>query len=668
MPRLRILAWLALGAPAVPLLAAERLEIGFSQHLGLADLRLTGTRATRQVDFQWPLDWRAQPGAELRLRFEHSPALDGERSFLAISVNHGVLRSLRLEARNAAATEVLVPLPPELLREENQLVISVEQFSTGGAVEDAWTLVRSESSLAIPFERRRVPPSLTDLPEPLLRRHSYEPRRLTVVLPSGPSAATLEATALSLAILAARVSPAPVRLAFARSLSEAQTPALVIGTPREQPALGELGDLGEEAAQAGASTGIVALLPQAGPNAQPILVVTGREAAAVPKAALGLFGPRRKGSRVLLVPEAPVWRTAARREWRRFIPPANGFFVYEAGDPRPELAVTADLPARVRLEAPPDARFLPYGHRATLVFETLPGLASDPKAELEVYWNDVLLRQVSMEQEARSRTFTLSAPVPASALKPDNVLTVAWNGRSGATGPFVALRGESALFLPRDYVAELPDLALLGSAFYPFSLRADLSETVIGVPRTEEAVPALCELAVLLGRLLPSEQFRFRVVALVDAASSRGRDVILLEAGDEPGSLPLPDLKQLPRGESLARLPFVQELLSPRGDGRYLLRLRAPTPALLRVAARSLGEPGVLDRLAGDTVFLAAEGPLGFRLGTRRTLAEISYLTRLQAWLRAHWLALPLVLAAISGLLFMGLRLVLGHYRAARRA
>ena len=668
MPWLRILAWLALGAPAVPLPAAERLEIRFSEHLGIGDIRLTGTRATRQVEFQWPLDWRAQPGAELRLRFEHSPALDGERSFLAVSLNHGVLRSLRLEARNATASEVLVPLPKELFREENQLVISVEQFSTGGAVKDAWTLVRSESSLAIPFERRPVPPSLTDLPEPLLRRRSYEPRRLAVLLPSGPSLATLEATALSLASLAARVSPAPVKLAFARSLSEIQTPALVVGTPREQPALRELGDLGEEAAKAGATTGVVALLPQAGANAQPVLVVTGREAAAVPKAALGLFGPRRQGSRVLLVPEAPVRRTAARREWRRFIPPANGFSIYEAGDPRPELAVTADLPARVRLEAPPDARFLPYGHRATLVFETLPGLASDPKAGLEVYWNDVLLRQVSMEQEARSRTFTLSAPVPASALKPDNVLTVAWNGRSGATGPFVALRGQSALFLPREYVAELPDLALLRSGFYPFSLRADLSETVVGVPRSEEAFPALCELAVLLGRLLPSEQFHFHIAALAEAAASRGHDAILLETGEEPSALPLPDLKRLPRGDSLTRLPFVQELESPRGDGRYVLRIRAPTPALLRAAARGLGEPAVLDRLAGDTDFLAAECPLAFRLGTRRTLAEISYLTRLQAWLRAHWLALPLVLAAISGLLFMGLRLVLGHYRAARRA
>jgi cellulose synthase subunit len=664
----RALAWLAVAATqTVPCRAAERFEMQFGEHLGLADLRLAGARATRQVEFPWPLDWRGQAGALLRLRFEHSAALDSERSFLVVSLNHGVLRSLRLEPRNAAPTELLVPLPVEMLREDNQLVISVEQFPTTGAVEDAWTVVSAESSLAIPFERRRVEWSLVDLPEPILRRRSYEPGRLTVVLPSRPSDVTLEATARTIATLASRVAPASVALAFARSLRDVETPALLVGTAREQPALRELGDLGAVAAGAAATAGVVALLPEVGSQSQPALVVTGQQPAAVGKAALALFGaPRRKGSRLLLVDDAPAVRPAAPRQWMRFIPPSNGFTIHEAGDQRPELAVTSDLPARVRLEAPPDARFLPYGHRATLVFEALPALASDSKAELEVYWNDVLLRQASMEHTTSGRTFALSAPIPASALKAHNLLTVAWNGRSGATGPFVTLRGESTLFLPREYVAELPDLALLQFGFYPFSLRADLSDTVIGVPRNEEALPALFELSALLGRLAPSQQFLFRVAPLADAAASRQGNAILLEAAEESSGIPGPDVKRLPRGESLERLPLLQELESPQGDGRYILRLRAPTPALLRAAARSLGARGVLERLSGDVVFLASEGPLGFRVGAQRRVAEISYLTRLEAWLRAHWLALPLILVAISGLLFMGLRLVLGYQRERR--
>ena len=652
---------------ASPSAAAEQFEIRFGAHLGLGDLRLVGARASSQVEFTWPPDWHPLDGAELRVRLEQAPTLDGERSFLGVSLNHGLLRSIRLGPGSPAVTELVVSLAPEMIREENQLVFFAEHFSAAGAADAGWSVVRSDSSIAVPFERRRREKSLADLPEPILSRSSYEARRLTVVLPTRPSRETVEATARILASLAARVAPAPVFLGFAPALQDVATPALAVGTPSEQPALRELGDLGKDAAAAGPSTGIVALVPEAGPKAQPLLVVSGKEPAAVSKAALGLFAlPRPKGARLLLVPAAPAPRGAQPREWRRFIPPANGFTVDEGGDPRAELAVTADLPGRVRLKAPPDARFLPYGQRATLTFDVLPGLASDAKADLEVYWNDVLLRQVPMERHAHGRSFTLSASIPASALRPDNVLTFAWNGRSGASGPFVMLRGTSTLFLPREYVAELPDLALLQSGLYPFSMRADLSTVVIGVPGGEEWLPALCELAMTLGRLVPSEEFRFGIASGSEALATAGRDVILLEAGEEVSPLPLPDLARLPRGASLARLPLLQEVESPRGGGRYALRLRARTPALLRVAARSLGEPSLLPRLSGDTAFLAAEGPVSFRLGPRRTIAEISYFTRLGAWLREHWLALPLILASISGLLFLGLRLALGQYRSRR--
>jgi hypothetical protein len=586
---------------------------------------------------------------------------------MAVSLNHGVLRSIRLDAQNAGPTDLVVPLGPEILREDNQLVISVVQFKSEDGTEAEWTLVSSVSSLSIPFERRSVERSLADLPEPILKRRTFEPRRLTVLLPSQPSYATLEATARTLASLTARVAPAPVSLAFARALREVETPAVAVGMPSEQPELRDLRAPGEGATEGSSSAGILALYREAGPWAQPLLAVTGREPGALGKAALGMFSaPGRKGTRLLLVASAPAPQPAGRREWRRFIPPANTFTVDEVGDPRAQLAVTADLPARVRIKVPPDARFLPYGHRATLAFDVLPALASDAKAHLEVYWNDLLLRLLPMEHKAGARSFTLSAPIRASALKSENVLTVAWNGRSGATGPFVSLRGDSSLFLPREYVADLPDLAFLRHGFYPFSLRPDLAETVVGVPEDEQLFPALCELAALLGRLLPADQFLLRVVPASQALSSRSQDVILLEVGDAPSPLPLPDLKRLPRGESLRRLPLVQELEHSAEEGRYVLRLRAATPALLRVAIRSLGDPAVLQALSGDTAFLAAEGPLVFSVGARRRIAEISYLTRLGAWLREHWLALPLILAAASGLLGMGLRVVLGHYRSQR--
>jgi Bacterial cellulose synthase subunit len=664
---LRNSALLALTIAAAPLPASERFEIRFGEHLGLSDLRLVGTRASCQVQFAWPVEWSPQDGAELRLRLQQAPTLDPERSFLGVSLNHGLLRSIRLGPGTPDVTELVVPLAAEMIHEQNQLVVFAEQFSAKGTSDPSWSVVRSDSSITIPFERKHRERSLADLPQPILSKSSYEPRRLTVLLPTHPSRETLEATARLLASLAARVAPAPVSLSFAQALQDVSTPAVAVGTPLEQPSIRELGDLGKDAAPAAPTTGIVALVGEAGPKAQPLLVLTAKEPVGVSKAVLGLFAlPRPKGTRLLLVPVAPPLRAPRPREWLTYIPPANGFTVDDSGDPEAELAVTADLPGRVRLKAPPDTRFLPYGQRVTLSFDVLPGLASDAKADLEVFWNDFLLRQVPMEGHAHGRSFTLSASIPPAALRLENVLTVAWNGRSGASGPFVMLRGASTLFLPREYVAELPDLSLLGSAFYPFSMRADLSSLVIGVPGGTDSMPALCELAMTLGRLVPAEQFRFEVASGSEALATRGRDVVLLQAGEEAGALPLPDTGRLPRGATLDRLPLLQEMASPRGDGRYVLRLRARTPALLRAAARNLGEASFLRRLTGDTAYLAAEGPVSFRIGPRRAIVEISYFTRLGAWLREHWLALPLILASISGLLFLGLRLALGSYRSRR--
>lgn len=666
-----------------PLSAAERLELRFGDQLGLSDIRLAGPRASRSIAFACDPDWKIQPGAELRLRLEHAPKLDGERSFLALKLNHGVLRSFRLDARNQGPVDVVVPLPPSMLQADNQLVVAVEQ-STPGAADPSWTLVRATSSLVIPYEPQRRDHGLAELPEPLLPRRSYEPRRLAVLLPVAPSLETLEATARTVANLVGRVAPAPVGLVFVRSLRDVDAPALAVGTPQEQPELQAVGIRaplrivkGEQGAALTAegkpldpSTGLVLLAPSAGPRAQPLLVVSGPSPAAVRRAAGGLFRVhRRPEDRLLLVADDLPPSARRPREWEGFLPPRDRFSLAEAGDPHAERAVTSDGPARVRLRATPDARFLPYGHRVSLDFSVLPALREDPDAMLDVSWNGTLLRREPIAGHVGQKAFSLSIAIPAALLAGDNLLTVAWKGRSGADGPFVMLEGDSDLYLPREYVSQLPDLALLRESLFPFSLRPDLAGTIVVPPAEEgdEAVALLCELAAFLGRMLPATEFAFRVQPAAEVARARpAANLVVLETGGGASPFALPDWKRLPRGEALARVPLLQELASPWSEDHYVLRVRARSPALLRAALRSLGQSATLARLSGDTAFLAAEGPLSMRLAAQRIRAEVSYLTRLEAWLRANWLALPLILALVSGLLFLGLRLALGHYRALR--
>ncbi len=166
--------------------------------LGLArGLRLAGQRTSRFVAFDCESASRPVAGSELRLALEHSPDLDPDRSFLSITLNYGVLRSIRLDADNRGPAEIAIPLPPELLKRENRLVFSVEQWPRAGAgAEAVWTSIGARSELVVPYERTAFPRDLSLLPAPLLDRYSYRPQTLEVLAPARPGADTLEAAAL----------------------------------------------------------------------------------------------------------------------------------------------------------------------------------------------------------------------------------------------------------------------------------------------------------------------------------------------------------------------------------------------------------------------------------------------------------------------------------------
>lgn len=360
------------------------------------------------------------------------------------------------------------------------------------------------------------------LPAPLLHHRTYGPRRLTVLLPREPSPPTVEAMALAVADLGRRVAPEAISLSYVRSLAQADSPVLIVGTPKEQPDLRGLRLNPEVHIPAGAAAvmqdghpladanGVIALPAVTG--RQPVLVITGNAPAAVGRAARSLGAASRPGAGDLqLVVEDPRSSTPPLRGWKGFAPPRTRFNLGDIGDPEAELAVMGDSPARVRVRATPDARFLSNGHWLKLAFQVLRAFAEDPDAALEVYWNETLLRQVPLKPLVRGPELSLSLRVPAELLRLDNVLTVVWNGRSGATGPFVMLDQQSEISLPRDFAAELPDLALLRSSLYPFSLRPDLGDTVVGphlrarLPRLERsAIVALADVrdvrSIRLGR------------------------------------------------------------------------------------------------------------------------------------------------------------------------
>jgi hypothetical protein len=96
------------------------------------------------------------------------------------------------------------------------------------------------------------------------------------------------------------------------------------------------------------------------------------------------------------------------------------------------------------------------------------------------------------------------------------------------------------------------------------------------------------------------------------------------------------------------------------------LLFEAKSVPALQEAVRLCFSDGMLKSLRGDSAVLVNSAPIPFRVVRRKTVEEQLYLMRLEAWMREHWVTLPIVLTLASVVLFVGLRVVLGNYRRAQ--
>lgn len=671
-------------AQSADLAGAGRFVVRFEDHFGAGGLRLPGPTASRTIPLGLDARWRPRSGSELHLFVAHSPGLDPQRSFLTVTFNGGILRSLRLDATNERPTEVVIPIPPEMIQRRNELHLGVRQAEQ--ADHDApWALIGARSFVSFLYDEAKSQASLGDLPLPLLDPLGPRPLRLGIVVPSRLTLATLEATALAIANLSSRLAPRAVELRLMGGL-DGPDPLLVVGTPAEQDLLEEAasGPIAVEASDDGPrvtvrdrssmepSTGVLALVGRER-GRPPLLAVTGNSPEAVQRAGWALAGFVGLQGDLVLVSELPDWVPAPARRWRGFAPPRARFSLSDLGyGPVPKL--DADAPIRMAIRVLPDTRFLAYGHRLRISLRRLPALLEQGNGAVEVAWNEAPVRTFAAAELPSKPQFALEVPLAAEALRTENVLQLAWKPGAGSIGPVLEIDPDGTeLYLPREHEARLPDLSLLRHSLFPLGLRADLSDVVLVVPDrlNEETFALVCELSAFLGRILPTDRIGLRVrqpSTLAPAERSSAHLIVLRTSrGPDPFAQSLPDPAKASEDTGVTSLPVLQQAVSPWNREKYLLSLRASSAAALLRAFRTLSQPQFLADLKGDTAFLSPRGPLCHTLGTQRVVRETSYLTRAEAYLRSHWLALPAVLALISGLMFLALRLALEHRRGALR-
>ncbi len=663
--------------------STQLIALGDRLHSG-GDWRLSGPAASALVRFALPPRSEAVAGSTLHLFLSHSDKLDGDRSFLTVTLNYGILRSVRLDATNADMTEIVVEVPPASVRQNNQLVFSVEQYSPQSG--SPLTVISARSFLEMHSIRVPMEWNLASLHEAATSPAAYGPERISVLLPDRPSSSTLEAIALLVAGLSHRAGQEQPALNVIHDVRRSDGLTLVVGTPLEQPSLTALANtpltfyrnglrtlVGGNAPETVNQTDGFIQLRSSPSGGGPVMLVTGNSPAAVLNAARALVGPTwRVADNFARISTSADWSELAPRHWDGFLPVRNSFQLRDLHEKNLPIAYPDGV--LISLNATPDAIFLPYAHQIILKL-ALAAQFRVPEAEIVVQLNGTELTRFNVDERFRTGAASLPVAIPARLLRTTNLLKVSWQGPAPAATDGTAgwVLGGSEFYLPRYYKAQLPELGLLQASFYPFSLRADFSDVLLIVPdRTDAAIVAVVlDLARVLARMAPADHLAFHLTHWnnVTADDLARYDLILLH----PGSLTrLPSqlvgaMPHLPlRSGSGRDLRIIRELISPWNRDRYVLVINAESPAALSALVDAAFSPERMAALSGDTAVIEPAGTRCFALAPRQELREFSYNLALQAWLRAHWTALPLVLISVSGGLFVVVRLLLRQWGTPR--
>src|SRR5262245_17064011 len=91
-------------------------EIRFKDHLHVNE-PVRFSVHSRAASIVFHAEQRSTPadGSALHLFIRHSSTLDSARSFLSVTLNYGLLRSLRLDDHNESLTEIVIPVGAGLL-------------------------------------------------------------------------------------------------------------------------------------------------------------------------------------------------------------------------------------------------------------------------------------------------------------------------------------------------------------------------------------------------------------------------------------------------------------------------------------------------------------------------------------------------------------------------
>ncbi|MGJ3246066.1 MAG: cellulose biosynthesis cyclic di-GMP-binding regulatory protein BcsB [Elainellaceae cyanobacterium] len=672
-------------------------------------LRMEGVYPESRVGFTRPREWKVA-SAKALLRYQHSPSLLSQRSFLTLQLNNTSVGSISLDRSASEIGEAVFDIPVSLIQDYNELSMVAEQHTsetcTNPSDPSLWTEILPDSKLVFEFQPQPIALDLSLYPYPFIDALSLDPNRLSYLSPDSSSEEWLTSLARFQTSIGRITEFQTIETQVVEDIDELSwgDRLIIIGTPREQPLLSELelpftvenGQIldGDDQPLPG-EVGVL-MLTTVQDGSVPVLVISGNAPLGVAKATQDLVQP---GDRDIVAGQAAIIDRVSDvpspdpRDWPGYLPTVNSFqlddLTVPGGQPFREVTVhgAEAPPVRVNFHALPDDRFS-RGSTMTLHYSHSPQV--NPRTStVEVLIDNVAIGSKRLSNRNADAKKTFKVNLPDNLIKPDSILSIRFilNPREsefcGLTTDeqlWGRVYGDTSFDLKRGNVVRLPDLELLKTG-YPLTAPQDLSAAGVVMPDapTEADIETLLAITQRLGQVSKADSVKLNVYRS-GAVPGEVREERHLVAIGRRDRFPLQNVLQTEnfslqdgftrvwKGSQVHALPdtegVVRSVLSPQNRDRIILALTAQTDQGLTEVQRLFHDDALFAQLRGDTILISSNNDnpspydsLGYSLtvlqeAQQRRIERLDSLSRISLFFQDYWFMLPTGIVILALLLY----------------
>ena len=525
--------------------AATREASSFRESRQLSELGLKqpivlqGEESVAGLRFWSPLT-KVVKRASLELRYQTStPAQSGDAA-LAVLLNDARVGLVEFEGEVVdGAKRAWVSIPADLFVSDNELSFALDRRCEPDCAADApsasaWVRVERTSEVRIEGERLPVALELRQLPMPLLDLSLHRAPEIAIITSSGAAQQELQAAGVAASWLGVLADHRGVRFtSFVDELPKGH--AVVVA--RSGSKLAKRLGLGEQTEAA------IALKENPVDPYGTILALVGKDAKDLESAARALATSSYKAEGSLAEVgnfELPPARGI--EDAPRWLNPSQPIAFTELA-PEDELRVLGNSALDLYIRTPPNLNFGSTRRLPLTLRYRVHDVPPDSTLSLTVLMNGVFVGMSRITDAGASADAVREDlfPVPVEAMYPNSTLQVIFNLESGRQEaiqgyPMLEILGSSELDLTSARAfAALPRLDLLAQSGFPFTRRADLSESAVAFGKNPgpAALSVFFNLMGFFGSNTGQSGLRLEVWNAQQAREQGGKDLLVIgEPGD----------------------------------------------------------------------------------------------------------------------------------------